>query len=189
MRRRAQGQEFRSNVHRGGVTEPVILDEAYERTAVRAAQIMGLRVAGVDMLEGADGPVIMEVNSSPGLEGIEASSQKDIAGEIIDYLAEHVRFADLDIRQRLSFARGYVVSEFTVTSNSPLDGVRLTQSGLKSRGIMVMSINRNGQHFPAPTGDDELHHGDKLLCYGPKVALQDFLPSMKPRVKGKKVHE
>ncbi len=71
MRRVAQGQEFRSNVHRGGLTELVELDDVYCETAVRAAQIMGLRVAGVDLLEGKDGPQIMEVNSSPGLEGIE----------------------------------------------------------------------------------------------------------------------
>ncbi|MGD2168113.1 MAG: RimK family alpha-L-glutamate ligase, partial [Gammaproteobacteria bacterium] len=71
MRRVAQGQEFRSNVHRGGVTEPVHLTDEYRETAVRAAQILGLRIAGVDMLEGKDGPQIMEVNSSPGLEGIE----------------------------------------------------------------------------------------------------------------------
>ena len=63
MRRTAQGDEFRSNVHRGGSVEPVELSEEYERTAVRAAQIMGLRVAGVDMLEGNDGPLVMEVNS------------------------------------------------------------------------------------------------------------------------------
>ena len=66
MRRTAQGDEFRSNVHRGGSVEAVELDQEYERTAVRAAQIMGLRVAGVDMLEGNEGPLVMEVNSSPG---------------------------------------------------------------------------------------------------------------------------
>src|SRR5210317_361587 len=70
MRRVAQGQEFRSNVHRGGLTEPVELDDLYTETAIRAAQIMGLRVAGVDMLEAKDGPQVLEVNSSPGMEGI-----------------------------------------------------------------------------------------------------------------------
>ena len=62
MRRVAQGQEFRSNVHRGGRAEAVTLDPVYEETAVRAAQILGLRVAGVDMLEGREGPQVMEVN-------------------------------------------------------------------------------------------------------------------------------
>ncbi len=176
MRRMAQGSEFRSNVHRGGTTEAVSLDPVYERTAVRAAQIMGLRVAGVDMLEGADGPVIMEVNSSPGLEGIENATGKNLAGEIVDFLEEHIRFGDPDIRQRLAFARGYVVSEFHVTSNSRLAGTTLAKSGLSERGIMVMSINRSGQHYPAPKGDDEIHQGDVVLCYGPKVALQEYVP-------------
>ena len=79
MRRVAQGQEFRSNVHRGGLTEPVDLDETYCETAVRAAQIMGLRVAGVDLLEGKDGPQIVEVNSSPGLEGIERAAPSSMS--------------------------------------------------------------------------------------------------------------
>ncbi len=183
MRRRAQGGEFRSNVHRGGIVEAVELDADYERTAVRAAQIMGLRVAGVDMLEGQEGPVIMEVNSSPGLEGIEAASEIDVAGEVIHFLAEHIRFGDLDIRQRLAFARGYVVSEFTVTDKSRIAEKSLAESGLRERGIMVMSINRNEQHYPAPKGNDELHSGDILLCYGPKTALQEYIPLLerKPR--------
>ncbi|MEM6734219.1 MAG: 30S ribosomal protein S6--L-glutamate ligase, partial [Myxococcota bacterium] len=99
MRRVAQGQEFRSNVHRGGSTEVVDLDDTYKETAIRAAQIMGLRVAGVDMLEGADGPRIMEVNSSPGLEGIERCTQLDIAGAVIDYIAAQVDFPEIDLRQ------------------------------------------------------------------------------------------
>ena len=85
----AEGDEFRSNVHRGGSVEGVSLDAAYERTAVRAAQIMGLRVAGVDMLEGNDGPMVMEVNSSPGLEGIENASNKDIAGQVIQFIEKN----------------------------------------------------------------------------------------------------
>src|SRR5690606_4404203 len=90
MRRVAQEGEFRSNVHRGGRVEAVQLDQKYEETAVRAAQILGLRVAGVDMLEGADGPNVMEVNSSPGLEGIENATGTDIAGAIVDYVVENV---------------------------------------------------------------------------------------------------
>ena len=105
MRRVAQGDEFRSNVHRGGRAEAVTLDARYEATAVRAAQIMGLRVAGVDMLEGSDGPQIMEVNSSPGLEGIEGATGIDVAGAIIDYVEEQVLFPEIDIRQRLTVSR------------------------------------------------------------------------------------
>ncbi len=100
MRRVATGTEFRSNVHRGGTTEAIELDERFSETAVRAAQIMGLRVAGVDMLEGAEGLQIMEVNLSPGLEGIEGCTGLDIAGAVIDYIAAQVDFPDVDIRQR-----------------------------------------------------------------------------------------
>src|SRR5210317_1855940 len=105
MRRVAQGQEFRSNVHRGGQTELYELSDEYRETAVRAAQILGLRIAGVDMLESSSGPQIMEVNSSPGLEGIETCTQLDIAGAIIDYIAAQVDFPEIDIRQRLAVSK------------------------------------------------------------------------------------
>ena len=77
MRRVAQGQEFRSNVHRGGKTEMVELSDEYKETAIRASKIMGLGISGVDMLEGKNGPQIMEINSSPGLEGIEGCTKLD----------------------------------------------------------------------------------------------------------------
>lgn len=186
MRRTAAGQEFRSNVHRGGSTQSVTLDPEYERTAVRAAHIIGLRVAGVDMLEGKDGPVIMEVNSSPGLEGIEGATGVDVAGAIIDYLVEHLQFGDLDIRQRLTFARGYSVAEFQVSPKSILHNKALADSGLQERGIIVMSINRNRQYFPAPNGAMEIQQGDKLLCYGPKIALREFLPTLETRRSARK---
>ena len=91
MRRTAQGDEFRSNVHRGGSVEAVSLDPIYERTAVRAAQTMGLNVAGVDLLRSNHGPVIMEVNSSPGLEGIETATGKDVAGMVIEFIERNAR--------------------------------------------------------------------------------------------------
>ena len=114
MRRVASGDEFRSNVHRGGTVEPVELTPEYEQAAVRSAQIMGLRVAGVDMLEGNDGPLVMEVNSSPGLEGIETATGLDVAGAIIDYIANQVAFPEIDVRQRLSVSTGYGVAELLV---------------------------------------------------------------------------
>jgi ribosomal protein S6--L-glutamate ligase len=85
MRHAAEG-EFRSNLHRGGTAEIVKLTPEERSTAVRAAKAMGLNVAGVDMLRSNHGPVIMEVNSSPGLEGIEKASGIDVAGAIVEYL-------------------------------------------------------------------------------------------------------
>ena len=97
MRRVAAGDEFRSNVHRGGSVEAVRLEPLYEQAAVRSAQIMGLRVAGVDMLEGEEGPLVMEVNSSPGLQGIEQATDLDVAGAIVDYIAAQVAFPEIDV--------------------------------------------------------------------------------------------
>jgi ribosomal protein S6--L-glutamate ligase len=81
--------EFRSNLHRGGRAEAVRITPEERSTAVRAARIMGLRVAGVDMLRSHHGPVIMEVNSSPGLEGIEKATGKDVAKLVIIYIEKN----------------------------------------------------------------------------------------------------
>ncbi|MCU0396594.1 MAG: 30S ribosomal protein S6--L-glutamate ligase [Cyclobacteriaceae bacterium] len=90
MRREATREgEFRSNLHRGGVATVVKLSRAEKATAVAAAKKMGLGVAGVDMLPSKRGPLIIEVNSSPGLEGIEGATQIDIAGKIIRYLEKN----------------------------------------------------------------------------------------------------
>jgi ribosomal protein S6--L-glutamate ligase len=85
MRRQAKAGEFRSNLHRGGEGVAVGLDREYARTAVLAAKIMGLDVCGVDMLEGRDGPKVLEINSSPGLEGIERTSGVDVATALIKH--------------------------------------------------------------------------------------------------------
>ncbi|WP_437587557.1 RimK family alpha-L-glutamate ligase [Sorangium sp. So ce1000] len=85
MRRVAKPGEFRSNLHRGGKGDRVKLPRAYRSVAIRAAKAMGLEVAGVDMLEARSGPKILEINSSPGLEGIERASGVDVAGAIISY--------------------------------------------------------------------------------------------------------
>lgn len=86
MERKAAPGEFRSNLHQGGSAASIRITPEERSTAVRAAKIMGLNVAGVDLLRSNHGPVVMEVNSSPGLEGIEKVSGKDIAGKIIDYI-------------------------------------------------------------------------------------------------------
>jgi ribosomal protein S6--L-glutamate ligase len=86
MKRQGGEGEFRSNLHRGGSTHSVKLTPEERSTAVRAAKVMGLNVAGVDLLRANHGPVVMEVNSSPGLEGIEASSGVDVAGQIIEFI-------------------------------------------------------------------------------------------------------
>ncbi|MEX1664503.1 30S ribosomal protein S6--L-glutamate ligase [Zhongshania arctica] len=89
MQRTAASGEFRSNLHRGGTAELTRLTPAERATAVKAAQIMGLNVAGVDILRSSRGPLVMEVNSSPGLEGIETASKKNVAAEIIKFIEEN----------------------------------------------------------------------------------------------------
>ncbi len=86
MRRQGADGEFRSNLHQGGYAEPIELNDEEQALAIQAAKAMGLELAGVDMLNSKRGPLIMEVNSSPGLEGIETSTGIDIAGKIIEYL-------------------------------------------------------------------------------------------------------
>ncbi len=90
MKRQAKEGEFRSNLHRGGTAQVVELTDEEENAALRAAKAMNLSVAGVDLLQSARGPLILEVNSSPGLEGIEAATGKDIAGSIIKYIERNV---------------------------------------------------------------------------------------------------
>ena len=89
MKRQAKEGEFRSNIHRGGTASLIKITPEERSTAVRAAQTMGLNVCGVDILRSNHGPVVMEVNSSPGLEGIEKATNRDIAGQIIDFLEKN----------------------------------------------------------------------------------------------------
>jgi ribosomal protein S6--L-glutamate ligase len=187
MRRVAQGDEFRSNVHRGGQVEATELDPLYEETAVRAAQIIGLRIAGVDMLEAASGPSVMEVNSSPGLEGIETATERDIAGAIVDYVADNVKYPELDIRQRLTVSRGYGVVELYVGEQAGMAGRSIDNSGLRERDIVVLSLHREGKVIPNPRGTRELHLGDRLLCFGKYANVKDLLPEEVQKHRRRKV--
>lgn len=91
MRRQAVAGEFRSNIHRGGKAKKVELSPEYRKTALAAARVLGLRMAGVDMIESKDGPMVMEVNSSPGLEGIQKATDVDVAAAIIEQVEREIR--------------------------------------------------------------------------------------------------
>ena len=189
MRRTAQGQEFRSNVHRGGKSEMVILDELYCETAIRAAQIMGLRIAGVDMLEGKNGPQIMEVNSSPGLQGIEQCTQLDIAGAIIDYVAAQVDFPEIDIRQRLTVSRGYGVTEIHIPEGSEYIGQTIDESGLPEKDINVLTLYRGSTVVPNPRLKRRLEPGDRLLCFGKLETMRSMIPEKTRRKRRPRIQE
>jgi len=91
MKRQATAGEFRSNIHRGGTARKMKLRPEYRRTAVAAARVLGLTVAGVDLIESHEGPMVMEVNSSPGLEGIQKATRVDVAAAIIEHIEREVR--------------------------------------------------------------------------------------------------
>jgi len=91
MKRQGAEGEFRSNLHRGGSASLIKLSKDERATATLAAKVMGLNVCGVDLLQSADGPVVMEVNSSPGLEGIEKATDKDVAGMIFEFIEKNAK--------------------------------------------------------------------------------------------------
>jgi ribosomal protein S6--L-glutamate ligase len=91
MKRQGAEGEFRSNLHRGGNAAKIRITPEERATAVRAAKVMGLSVSGVDLLRSNHGPVVMEVNSSPGLEGIESATGVDVAGKIIEHIEKHAK--------------------------------------------------------------------------------------------------
>jgi ribosomal protein S6--L-glutamate ligase len=100
MMRQGKEGEFRSNLHRGGSAKLIKITPEERSTAVRSAKAMGLNVAGVDLLRSNHGPVVMEVNSSPGLEGIEAATKKDVAGMIIEFIEKNARHGKTRTRGR-----------------------------------------------------------------------------------------
>lgn len=181
MRRTARGDEFRSNVHRGGTTEAIRLDAETREVALRAAQTLGLTVCGVDMLEGDDGPLVMEVNSTPGLQGIEQATGLDVAGAIVDHIVSNVNFPDLDVRQRLGEAAGYGVAEIHVDEDSDIDGVTLANSGLRDRDITVLVIENDFGVVPNPSGEWLLNAGDRLLCFGRLDEMRRLAPARRAR--------
>ena len=117
MRRKAHGNEFRSNFHLGGSVEKIEISDEFEKIAIKAAKILGLEVAGVDMLESKRGPLVLEVNSSPGLEGIEKASGINVAGAVterMDYLLKELKQENIDSsikEQGLNFDKTTGLSE------------------------------------------------------------------------------
>lgn len=177
MRRLASAtDEFRSNFHLGGKATPIDLPREYAETAVRAAQIMGLHIAGVDMLETANGPAILEVNSSPGLEGIEESTKVDVAGEIIAFIEERARFPDVRLEQMLRFQQGYAVVSVAVAPSCALAGKTLREAELRQKDIVVLVIERGSLRFNFPHADSRIEVGDTLICYGKVASIRETFP-------------
>ena len=158
------GDEFRSNVHRGARAEGIALSPEYERVALHAAEIMGLEVAGVDMLEGNDGPQVMEVNSSPGLEGIEGASRVDVASAMIRHLETVVDEGAVGpaLRERVVLTHGMAVGELSI--GDKLAGKRIGE--IIPEGVRVLSLVHRGSSNEAPERHASIAAGDVLVIYG-----------------------
>jgi ribosomal protein S6--L-glutamate ligase len=141
------------------------------------------------MLESQNGPQIMEVNSSPGLEGIERCTQLDIAGAIIDYISAQVDFPEIDIRQRLTVSRGYGVTEIFIPEGSEYVGRSIRQSGLREKDINVLTLYRGTTVIPNPRSDRELESGDRLLCFGKLELMRGLIPAKTRRRRRPVVHD
>jgi ribosomal protein S6--L-glutamate ligase len=127
--------------------------------------------------------MVMEVNSSPGLEGIEQSTGIDVASAVVELIEQEVLFPEIDIRQRLSLQNGYGVIEVPIGPGSELARKTIRDSGLRARDVVVLSLTREGIVIPAPRSDREILPGDVLLCYGKSITLKSLAP---PRSKRRK---
>jgi len=188
LERKGAKGDFRSNLHRGGTASLIKITSQERAAAVGAAKAMGLNVCGVDMLRANHGPVVMEVNSSPGLQGIEDATQLDIAGAIVDDLGAQIAFPELDVRQRLTVSRGYDVADLNIPAGSEFVGRTLADSGLAEKDINVLSLHRDGKVIPNPKASRELLAGDRLLCFGKVSAMRELIPEpsrrrRKPKLK------
>ena len=182
MRRTSDGDDFRSNLHRGGTAEGVELSPAARKVAVRAAKVLGLNVAGVDILESNSGPMVIEVNSSPGLEGIEAASKKNVAREVIRCAEELVSLPVVDLHQALNIHSTYMVTETTLGKRSSFIGKSIAKTVLAHPDVQIMLHVRGEQAQARPSFDVELAEGDRLVVFGPRSVLAAVLPKRgKPR--------
>ena len=137
---------------------------------------MNLGFAGVDLLEGKDGPQIMEINSSPGLEGIEQCTKVDVAGTIVEYIAARVDFPEIDLRQRVNISKGYGVTEINIPEGSKYVGQKISDSGLWEEDINVLTLHRAGKVTPNPKASKELEANDRLLCFGKLESMRKLVP-------------
>ena len=175
MRRRARGREFRSNYHLNGTVEKVELLPEYEEAACRAARVLGLHIAGVDLLEAKNGPLVLEVNSSPGLEGIEKASEVNVASEIIDYVTSETAFSDVDLDQLLRTVPGSGVLSLQIRNHPQLVGQPLDSLFNSNSEIPVFALSRENELMWNPSNEIQLRYEDVLICYGELTELRSSL--------------
>ena len=181
MRRRARGREFRSNYHLNGTVEKVNLPPEFEEQACRAARVLGLHVAGVDLLEAEHGPLVLEVNSSPGLEGIEKASGVNVAGEIIDYVTCQTAFSEVDLDQLLRTIPGSGVLSIQLRNHPNLVGQKISQIFNLGSNIPVFALSRENKLIWNPSDELLLRYDDVIVCYGD---LSELRASVKNAISG-----
>ena len=178
MRRRARGREFRSNFHLNGTVESVDISDEYREVACRAARVLGLNVAGVDLLEGVNGPLVLEVNSSPGLEGIEKASGQNIASAIIDFVSNDHNFSDVNMDLMLNTVPGMGALSIHMKNHPYLVGCTISEL-YGSRKPTVMALSRDGELIWNPEVDSQLRFSDVIICYG---ELQDLKLNLRQKL-------
>ena len=175
MRRKARGREFRSNYHLNGTVEKVEISEEFEQQAVRAARVLGLNIAGVDLLEGNNGPLVLEVNSSPGLEGIEKASGVNVAGKIIDYVTSEAAFSEVDLDQLLRTVPGSGVISLQLRNHPLMVGKKISDLFIYDDDVPLIALSRDSNVIWNPKLDTQLRYDDVVICYGELNLLRKSL--------------
>ena len=170
MRRVARGREFRSNFHLGGQVEAIELKGDYAKIAIRAANLLGIEVGGVDLLEGRNGPILLEVNSSPGLEGIEKASKVNVAGKIIDMISQRHRIQSTNLQEVIRHHSGHGALTIRIKDWPEFIGRRITDVRMEdSRALTVL---RGKEHIWSPDENLVLQPNDELILYGEIVSIR-----------------
>ena len=170
MRRVARGREFRSNFHLGGQVEAIELKEDFAKVAVRAASLLGIEVGGVDLLEGRSGPILLEVNSSPGLEGIERASKVNVAGKIIDMISQRHRIQSTNLQEVIRHHSGHGALTIRIKDWPEFIGRRIKDVRMEdSRALTVL---RGKEHIWSPDENLVLQPNDELVLYGEIVSIR-----------------
>ncbi len=170
MRRVARGREFRSNFHLGGQVEPIELKEDFAKVAIRAASLLGIEVGGVDLLEGRSGPILLEVNSSPGLEGIERASKINVAGKIIDMISQRHRIQSTNLQEVIRHHSGHGALTIRIKDWPEFIGRRIKDVRMEdSRALTVL---RGKEHIWSPDENLVLQPNDELVLYGEIVSIR-----------------
>jgi len=175
MRRRARGDEFRSNYHLNGMIEPIDLPAEYARVALESCRILGLNIAGVDLLEGRDGPMLLEVNSSPGLQGIEKATGVNVASHIVKQISDNALFANVNLDPLMRTRKGHGVLRLPIRSTSNLIGKSLELIFESMEQNPVFALVRAGELLWLPSNETIIGPGDEILCFGPLRSLRERL--------------